>query len=250
MDYKYQGIILNKKDVAETDRIYTIYTLESGKIRVLGKGVRRPMAKLAGHLEPLTFAEVFVARTRGLGKITGSIVSNNFPNIKADLDSLTAVFETFKTVEKNIVDQEEDQAIFSLLLEYLQSLEKISNQGEEFASKKDILTLGFLFKFLSELGYRTEMDGCVYCGTKLSPGNNYFSAVRGGALCGQCCVTDMRKIRMDDESIKFVRLFLKNRLENLVKVASSKTEINNLKKIAKEAFNWIANGEPAFDRGV
>ena len=39
MEYKYNGIILGKNDIAETDRIYSIYTREAGKIRVLGKGV-------------------------------------------------------------------------------------------------------------------------------------------------------------------------------------------------------------------
>ena len=36
MEYKYTGIILNKRDVGETDRIYSIYTLEGGKIRMQG----------------------------------------------------------------------------------------------------------------------------------------------------------------------------------------------------------------------
>ena len=48
MDYKYNGIILSKKDVAETDRIYSIYTREAGKIRVLGKGVRNPTLNWQG----------------------------------------------------------------------------------------------------------------------------------------------------------------------------------------------------------
>ena len=60
MEYKYTSIILDKKDVGETDRIYSFYTLEGGKIQSLAKGVRKSGAKLAGSLENFLFAGVIV----------------------------------------------------------------------------------------------------------------------------------------------------------------------------------------------
>ena len=123
MELKYTGIILGKYDVGETDRMYIIYTKEAGKIRVLGKGVRRPNAKLAGHLEPVTLAEIFVARSRGVGKITGSIVLNNFARIKNNFNLLQKVFFALKIFEKLISDEEKDENIFVLVNNFLESLE-------------------------------------------------------------------------------------------------------------------------------
>jgi DNA repair protein RecO (recombination protein O) len=235
MDYKYQGIILNKRDIGEVDRIYTIYTLEGGKIRILGKGVRKPNAKLAGNLEPITKAEIFVSRNRGMGKITGSIAINNFSNIKTNLDLITKVFYVFKLLAKIISEEEKDEKVFNLLEKYLSGMNKLS-QDE---NKADILTLGLLFKILDEMGYRLEVEKCVYCEKKLLLENNYFSVSRGGILCHNCHSFEQKKIIVSNESIKLIRIFLQNKIENLVKLKVSQADINQLKLILNEATGWF-----------
>lgn len=240
MEYKYHGIILNKKDVGETDRIYTIYTLEVGKIRVMAKSVRLPKAKLAGFLEPITSAEIFLAKTRGLGKITGAIVNNNFFYTKSDLESLQQIFYAFKIFEKIISDQERDEKTYNLLLEYLEVMNSLSAKDDsENGIKKEIVTLGFLFKFLSEMGYQVEAKKCVKCNKKLISKENFFSAESGGVLCAGCASQKNNKIKIDDESIKFIRLFLKNNLSGLVKLSSSNKDVNRIKKIFSDFLHWI-----------
>jgi DNA repair protein RecO (recombination protein O) len=236
MDYKYNAIILNKRNVGEADRIYTFYTREEGKVKALGKGVRRSNAKLAGGLEPITQAEIFVAKSRGMGKITGSIVENNFSGIKGDFDLLEKVFYVFKILERIIAEQEKDEKIFELIVGFLKGMEKTEGQKD----KTEIITLGFLFKVLSELGYQLEMGSCVNCGKKLkSVENNYFSISRGGVLCGDCQHLENKRIKVSNESIKLIRIFLQNKPENLAKLKVSSADINNLRLIAQEAVNWL-----------
>jgi len=239
MEYKYTGIVLNKRDVGEADRIYTIYTLEAGKIRVLGKGVRKPNAKLAGNLESITQAEIFIAKNKGMGKITGSIAVNNFSNIKTNLDLINRVFYVFKILLKLISEEEKDEKFFVLLEKYLDILD-----SEPYDEKKaDILTAGFLFKVLSEMGYRMEVENCVYCGKKLLPENNYFSVARGGILCGDCHRFEPKKTNISNETIKLIRIFLQNKLENLGKVQVSQKEANQLKIVLNLTLNWINSSE-------
>jgi len=226
MDFKYQGIILSKKDVGETDRIYTIYTLEAGKIKALAKSVRRPTAKLAGNLEPVTFSEIFVAKSRGMGKITGALAVKNFSKIKSNLEALSQASFAFQIIEKLISDSEKDEKIFNLILKYLLVMENLKGEGVN--NKKKILTLGFLFKLLGESGYQLEVGKCADCGEKLKPENNYFSSSRGGILCEKCSGKESNKIRIKNESIKFIRIFLKNKLENLIKLHSSKENLKDL----------------------
>ncbi len=235
MDYKYQGIILSKKDVGETDRIYTIYTFEAGKIRILGKGVRKPNAKLAGNLESVTLAEIFAAKSRGMGKITGAIAVNNFSNIKSDLVLTGRVFYAFRILGKIISEEEKDQVTFDLLKKYLETINLAKDENGA-----DIVTLGLVFKVLDEMGYRIEVERCVRCGKKLALEKNCFSASRGGILCRKCQPAENDKTAISNESIKLLRIFLKNKLESLIKLRVDKRDVNNLKIIVQETINWMA----------
>jgi DNA repair protein RecO (recombination protein O) len=237
MDYKYSGIILGKKDVGETDRIYAVLTLESGKIRVLAKSARRPNAKLAGSLEPVTYSEIFVAKSKGIGKITGALAINNFSKIKSDLESLEQAAYIFKILEKMVPEQEQDEKVFSLVSDYLSALENLS--GKKTDGKREILTAGLLFKLLGELGYRIEAEKCVNCGKKLNPESNYFSPAKGGILCASCSSTEKEKIKITSDSIKFIRIFLKNKIVNLTKLHSSKESLRNLKAVIEDFLDWI-----------
>jgi len=240
MDYKYNAIILEKYDIAEIDRIYTLYTLEAGKIRVIGKGVRRPNAKLAGNLEPITQAEVFIAKTKGTGKITGAIVTHNFNSVKSTLVLAENVFYALKIFKKLIHDQEKDENIFYLLESFLESAEDLKGK-ENIEEKAKLITLGFLYKLLSELGYKLEAERCADCGQKLKPAGNYFSAVRGGVLCPNCLKNESRRVAISSESIKILRIFLNNKIKNLNKLKVSPKEIKILSAILKDFLQWIAN---------
>lgn len=236
MDYRYSGIVLNSREVGEADRVYTILTMEAGKVRVLGKGVRKINAKLAGFLEPLTQAEIFVSRGKGLGQISGSLIENNFPAIRSHWELSKDVFAVFKLVDKLAPEQQSDKKAFQLLLSYLETLEKLS---EEKMEKITILKLGFLFKFMHQLGYGLEVEKCLACGKIFSPGKNFFSPSRGGFLCAECPKDSESDFPIKDSSIKIIRIFGKNHLKNLTKLAATPEEIMDLEKIAKRYLIWM-----------
>lgn len=238
MELKYTGIILRKFDTGEADRIYSIYTLEAGKIQAKAIGVRKLNAKLAGHLETATLSEIFVAKTRGMGKITGVIGEKYFYGIKENIKALAKVFYVFSRFDRIISEQEKDEEIFQLLKNYLEVMEKISaSRGKD--GKMDIVTFGFLFKFLEKTGYQLETGKCVACGNKLCPEGNFFSAEKGGILCGACKNEEGKRIAISSESVKLLRIFSKNKLESLMKLQVPEKEIKNLKIIAQEAISWI-----------
>lgn len=240
MEYKFQAIILSKIDIAETDRIYSAYSKEAGKIRLLAKGVRKPNAKLAGNLEPITFSEIFMIKNRGMGKITGAQATENFLSLKENIFALEKVFYIFRVLNRLISEEEKDEKIFALLLGYLQLLDKFSLEKEE-NLKIEILTFGAIFKLMHCLGYGLQMKNCAHCQGKLQAGENYFSAERGGVLCKECVSFERKKIKISDESIKLIRIFLDNKIENLSKIRVEKKSLDNLKIIANEAVGWVMN---------
>lgn len=237
MDYKYQAIILGKTNIAETDRIYTLYTREAGKIRLAAHGVRKPQAKLAGNLETLAHVEVFVARTRGKGKITGVIPIDFFAAVKEDIYILEKVFWVVNIFDRLVTQEEKDEKIFELLFGYLRAMDNLAEEDEV---KADILTYGFIFKLLHLLGYGLEMGRCVACGATLRSGENFFESERGGTVCAACAPHTGKQVKIVDETIKFIRIFLENKIENLGKIKADKKNISNLKLVAAEAIRWIA----------
>ena len=239
MDYRYDAIILGKRDLGETDRFYILYTQEEGKITALGKGTKRPNAKLSGNLEPVTYSQIFMAKNRGKGNITGAIGLNFFPNVKANFLALKSTFFVFGIFEKIISDQEGDPEIFQLLLGYLESLDKISAENVK-ENRFDILSLGFILKLLDNLGYRLEVERCASCGKKLSLGQNFFDAKSGGILCPDCSRGSLGAMRVSDGAIKLMRIFLKNDPKNFSKIDASERDVDYLRKIITEELNWIS----------
>lgn len=239
MDFKYTSLILSKRDINEVDRIYNFYTLEEGKIQAVGRGVRKPNAKLAGNLEPLTHCEVYVSKRKGMGNITGAIAVNNFLSIKNDFSATSRVFWASSHFDKLITQQEKDPRVFELFLAYLETMEKLAaKQKAEY--KFDVVTLGFLFKLTESLGYKIRVEYCANCGQKIVAGNaNFFCAERGGALCALCAATERKKVKNNDSSIKLVKIFLKNKISSFPKLEVNEKDLRELKLIWKELVDWV-----------
>jgi len=239
MEYKYTGIILNKKDIGETDRIYNIYTLEQGKISAIARGVRRPKAKLAGHLENFYLVDLTVMKNRGMGNIASSIVENNFKDLKNNLDSLVKVFQSTKILNRMINDQEKDMNVFFLFLDYLETLNKASGDEKHDEISKNLITQGFVFKLMDALGYKLEINRCVRCGGGLSREMNFFDYSRGGIICANCARGSGSILPISENSIKIIRIFFQNKINNLLKLKINRRESIELKYIADTFIKWV-----------
>ena len=65
--YKTAAIVLRHRKLGEADKILTLFTPNYGKLDAVAKGVRRPTSKLAGHVEPLTYSSLLLARGLPVG---------------------------------------------------------------------------------------------------------------------------------------------------------------------------------------
>lgn len=235
MELKYIGIILSKKNVGEADRIYTIYTREAGKIQAKAAGVRKQNAKLAGALENFTLADITVVKKNGTGKITSSIVENNFPNIKSNLDTITSVFETIGIFNELVKAGEGDEKIFNLLKDYLEVANAVSSKD-----KIKIISLGFVFQLFDLSGYKIEVGRCANCRAELKSAPNFFSAEQGGIICQNCASSSKNILPTSVNAIKLARLFLANNLKLLAKLKAGEKEIRELKLVSRTFLDWIA----------
>ncbi len=228
---------MKKYDIGEADRMYVVYTAESGKIKVLAKGVRKSGAKLAGFLENFNLVGIFVAKNHGAGKITGVIVENYFSILRRNFEILAGVFENFQLIEKMVQWEQEDRRFFDLMLSYLRAVEREAGSAKKW--RISVINLGFFFKALALLGYQLEVNKCVLCRKKLFSGRNFFSAEQGGIVCESCAPKISQRVSAGENCVKIMRIFFQSSLESLFKLQVGEKDVKQLNFVAREFARWI-----------
>ncbi|QQS16111.1 MAG: DNA repair protein RecO [Candidatus Moraniibacteriota bacterium] len=246
MDFSYTAIVLGKRDIGETDRLYTFFTQEGGKVKAMGRGSRKPAAKLAGHLETLSLIDLSIARSRGRGNISSAVVENMFPHIRRDEVSLRTALEAVSIIDRRMEDGEVDAEVFLLLLGFLRALEIVSalpRQGSDevsrFSEKVFLLSQGFLWKFLDRLGYRIEVRRCAAGQESLVAGERYcFSPDLGGIVCSRHREGARLTLPFGENAVKFLRLLFVNSLTSLPKLSVDRETAISLRRALKSFLDW------------
>jgi DNA repair protein RecO (recombination protein O) len=172
--YKEQGIVLRSIKLGEADKIVTILTQGSGKIRAVAKGIRRTNSKFGARLEPLTHVSLLLYQGRSLDTVTQAEIVHPFRAIRSDFDLIAAAETMLEATDKVAEEHERNVRLFMLLLTGLRSLETEPRDPAAVAES-------FLLKLLSLSGFRPSLSGCAVCG---DPGQHErFSSSQGGVVC-------------------------------------------------------------------
>ncbi|MFH1430537.1 MAG: DNA repair protein RecO [Candidatus Uhrbacteria bacterium] len=177
MTYTARGIVLRREDVFEWDRRYTVFTKEYGKLILIGKGTRRPKAKLAAHLEPFTEAELVVAHGRNGDRFTFARALKTNAAFAVSEERLRTVSWISECVDQLTREQQVELEIFNLL----QSTFAACAEG---VSQRAII-IPFTLRLLSILGFAPALDHCMECRTPILGAVHALSR-RGGVLCARC----------------------------------------------------------------
>src|SRR4051812_23902243 len=106
--YRTEALVIGRFDLGETDRILTIFTPKHGKFRAIAKGIRRPMSRLAAHLELYNQSRLMLAKGRELDVITGAETIDGHWQLRSDLDSFGAVSYLWE-LGKQLTDERGEQ---------------------------------------------------------------------------------------------------------------------------------------------
>ena len=172
--YKEQGIVLRSTKLGEADKILTIQTQGSGKVRAVAKGVRRTSSKFGARLEPLTHVSLLLYRGRNLDTVTQAEIVAPFRAIRRNFALIAAGETMLEAVDKVAEEHERNVRLFLLLLSGLRALEGGPADPPAVAES-------FLLKLLSLSGFHPSLSGCALCGR---PGpHDWFAAGLGGVVC-------------------------------------------------------------------
>ena len=76
--YRDAGVVLRTQKLGEADRIITLLTRHNGRVRAVGKGVRRTTSRFGARLEPFMHVDLQLAEGRSLDIITQVETLNPF----------------------------------------------------------------------------------------------------------------------------------------------------------------------------
>lgn len=177
--YRDQAVVLRTQKLGEADRIVTFLTREHGRVRAVGKGVRRTKSKFGARLEPFSYVDVQFARGRTLDIVTQAETLAPFGEALAgDYGRYTAGTAMLEAAERLAVEEEEPALQQYLLL--LGALRVLAGRERDGSLVLD----SFLLRSLAVAGYAPTFDDCARCGA--AGPHRSFSAGAGGILCASC----------------------------------------------------------------
>lgn len=177
--YRDEAIVLRTQKLGEADRIVTLLTKNHGRVRAVGRGVRKTTSRIGARLEPFTHVDVQCYEGRGLDSVT-QVESITAPGISlaGDYVRWTAGTAMLETAER-LTPEEREPALaqFVLLVSGLRSLTSAEHPA-------GLILDSYLLRSLSVAGWSPSFSDCARCG---EPGpHRAFSLAGGGMVCQVC----------------------------------------------------------------
>jgi len=135
-----RAIVLSRTEYGEADRIITLLTPDTGKLRLMARGVRRPKSKLAGGIELFSVSQItYMQGKSDLGTLISARLEKHYGNIVRDITRVQLGYELIRVLNKVTEDNPEDD-YFSLMQQAFAGLDSDMNT--------DIINLWFLAQLL------------------------------------------------------------------------------------------------------
>jgi DNA repair protein RecO (recombination protein O) len=175
--YKEQGVVLRSVKLGEADKIVTVMTQGSGKVRAVAKGIRKTTSRFGARLEPFTHVSLMLYRGRGqLDTVTQAEIISPHAALRDDLALFAAGETMLEAVDKVAEEHERNVRLVLLLLAGLRALEARPADPTAVAES-------FMLKLLSLSGFHPSLTACAVC---CAADPQLFNFGLGGAVCAGC----------------------------------------------------------------
>ena len=196
---RVEGVIIRHTDFGEADRLLTIFTRESGKVRSIAKGMRKARSRKAGHVEPFTRTNLQLARGRDLFILTQAEAIEGYSALREDLILLGYASYVIELIDRSTTDDEENRSLYNLLTQTLARL----NRGDD----PNRVARYFEIRLLDYVGFRPQLLTCAQCESEIHPEDQYFSALQGGVICIKCGQRNPQARPVSMLALKYLRHF-------------------------------------------
>lgn len=231
--YRSQGIIFQKKDVGEADRLFSIYTRDFGRLDLLARAERKIKSKLRGGLELFYLSEVEFIQGKTYKTLTDTILIDSYQGLRKSLEKLAEAHKISNILDRLMKEEESDGNIWELVLEAFGSLDSWREDKENWK----LVYYYLLWNLLSFLGYQPELYQCPECQKKISSGKIFFSLGKGGLICEQCRGESAKEIKAN--TLKIIRLFLEKDIKTIKRLKFEEEDLDSLKRVSRHYLSGI-----------
>jgi DNA repair protein RecO (recombination protein O) len=177
--YRDDAVVLRVQKLGEADRIVTLLTRRHGRVRAVGKGVRRTRSRFGARLEPFSHVDAQLYAGRSLDIVTQVETITAFgADLVGDYTRYTAGTAVLETAERLTTEEREPSLRLYLLV--VGALKALAAGARD----PSLVLDAFLVRAASAAGWEPALTGCARCG---EPGpHRAFSVPAGGSVCAHC----------------------------------------------------------------
>jgi DNA repair protein RecO (recombination protein O) len=187
--YRDDAVVLRVHKLGEADRIVTLLTRRHGRVRAVGKGVRRTNSRFGARLEPGSHIDVQLytrlpegqaapGGRRGLDVVQQTESLGAFgAQVAGDYGRWTAASAICETAERLTEEGEPALRLYLLVVGALRALAAREHDA-------GLVLDAFLIRAMSNAGWEPALRECAKCSR---PGPHAaFNVAAGGAVCEDC----------------------------------------------------------------
>jgi len=216
--YKTQALIFKINNINESDRIFSVFTDDFGRLNIFAKAIRKITSKLRGGMDLYYLSEIEFIQGKNKKTLTDSVIIKKYNNITENLEKSTVAADIGDFLDNFIKGEEKDHNLFVLLGETFHNLNNINLTSE----KSSLVYFYFLWNALSLLGYHSEVKSCAGCHGLLIPEEVYFSGKQGGIICKKCFEKNENNLnfakKINADVVKILRIILSKNWQMLYKL--------------------------------
>ncbi len=235
VNYRTRGFVFKKEDRLESDRVFTVFTHDFGKVEVFAKAIRKIASKLKGGIEIFSLSEIEFIQGKNRKTLIDAILIEKFNNIIEVPEKIEIINKISGMLDSFIKGQEPDENIWNLIIDFSEKL----NNTKLSVNNQPLVYYYFIWNFISVLGYEPELSKCAVCSQKLNPYNLYFSNKEGGVICGLCFQSNKNAKKINSDMIKTLRLILKKDWQTLCKLKIDLYSQKLLKEISEDYYHYL-----------
>jgi DNA repair protein RecO (recombination protein O) len=196
--YRDSAVVLRVGKLGEADRIVTLLSRRSGRIRAVAKGVRRTKSRFGGRLEPFSHVDVQLHAGRSLDTVTQAVTLDPFgAQIASDYARYTAATVIAETADR--LAAEEHQPWLRLYLLVVSALRALAEpvgaadtaepqpvDADPPARYRDaeLVMNAFLLRAMALAGWAPALRDCARCAAPRP--HAAFHVASGGVICAEC----------------------------------------------------------------
>jgi DNA repair protein RecO (recombination protein O) len=198
--YTTEAIVLTRFDLGEADRVLTLITPSSGKLKAIAKGIRRPTSRLGGSLEPFAELTISMARGRTFDVVTQVSVGHAWLRLRDSLESTATAWYLAELADRSLEERHPAEPLYALLRRAYELLDAEMEPGR--------VARWYEMHLLDELGQRPEVDRCVECDRMLEADELFrWVPPLGGVVCGRCPGPPYERTGLSLEALKLLKAY-------------------------------------------